>query len=137
MVDLDGFKGVNDNHGHRAGDALLRQIGNRLAMTARESDTVARIGGDEFVVLIAGADDLTAVRQAASRLMSSFHKPFHVEGRTVQTAASVGLAIHDDSLTPDELLRRADDAMYTAKRAGGGIHTFNDNPHHHPPRRIG
>lgn len=126
MFDLDGFKDINDRHGHLAGDQLLRQIGSRLAMTARDTDTVARIGGDEFVVLITGAAKLTAVRQATSRLVSTFGRPFDIDGRTLRMTASVGLAIHDgDHIAADELLRRADMAMYSAKRAGGGLHVFS------------
>lgn len=123
MLDLDGFKAVNDRHGHLAGDALLEQIGQRLAASVRDSDTVARIGGDEFVVLITGARHPSEVCEAAARLVSTFDEPFELNGRTLQIAPSAGLAVHNDAtLAPDELLRHADEAMYTAKRAGNSIH---------------
>lgn len=121
MIDLDGFKAVNDRYGHLAGDALLRQVGQRLLALTRDSDTVARIGGDEFVVLITGASEPVSVRRATTRLAGAFDEPFDVGGHPVRISPSIGLVVEDSSVAPDDLLRRADQAMYAAKRSGGGI----------------
>lgn len=138
MIDLDHFKGINDRYGHLAGDEVLRQVAGRLSLIARDTDTVARIGGDEFVVLITGARDLSAARLATSRLLSAFEDPLDVDGRALRIAPSAGLAVQDDGeIAADELLRRADAAMYTAKRAGGGVRSFRPGQSPDRPGRVG
>ena len=117
VVDLDGFKGVNDIRGHETGDAVLRTIARRLESALRGSDTVARVGGDEFVVLslgTAGDDEAAAL---AGRLRQALRRPYRVEGTLVELDASIGWAIFpQDGMTPVDLLARADGQMYATKR---------------------
>jgi diguanylate cyclase (GGDEF)-like protein len=117
LVDLDDFKPINDRLGHAAGDAVLCEVGRRLAACAGEDDTVARLGGDEFVVLV--ADPHARLHEVGARLMGAFDEAFLAEGAIVGLHASIGLAVagaRDDHA--DRLLRRADAAMYRAKAAG-------------------
>ncbi|HEV3232807.1 MAG TPA: diguanylate cyclase [Candidatus Dormibacteraeota bacterium] len=132
MLDLDGFKEVNDRLGHHAGDLLLRDVSTRLREALRESDTVARLGGDEFAVLPAGTDGIAAAARTAEKLMGALRRPFQVDGRLVEVRASVGIAMcPEDGADADSLLRAADAAMYSAKRSGSGYATSAVEP---PPR---
>src|SRR6185436_4266639 len=123
-LDIDGFKPVNDGHGHLAGDELLRQIAARLRGAVRAEDTVARLGGDEFGALLEAPVDAAAVLRKAQELVALLAAPFALAlpGRaatTVQVGASVGAALfpaHGRSV--DELVHAADEAMYQAKRGG-------------------
>lgn len=118
-LDLDEFKGVNDTRGHDAGDALLVQVAERLRICLRTTDDVARLGGDEFAVILTDSPGEDAVARIATRVLDAFSAPFHVEaaGGETMVRASVGLAwAGADPITPAELLRRADVAMYAAKR---------------------
>lgn len=117
FVDLDHFKLVNDSLGHAAGDSLLRQAAQRLGAATRDTDTVARIGGDEFVVLCESISG-PAAQRLADRLVRAFRVPFPVEGTDAVVTASVGVAVAETDATPAELLRDADTAMYRAKNAG-------------------
>ena len=118
FIDLDGFKPVNDTLGHEAGDAVLRQIAQRLQSAMRQSDTVSRVGGDEFVVLATGVEQRHELDRLAERLLVAIKRPCEVEGGTAAVSASIGMAIYPDHATdPAELIRRADAAMYEAKRA--------------------
>lgn len=118
-VDLDDFKDVNDRFGHAAGDRLLRVVGQRLRGCAAESDTVARIAGDEFAILVRDAGEPPEV--LADRYRAVLRPPFAVHGQSVRIRASMGVVTPDPlepMLSADEFLRRADSAMYTGKRAG-------------------
>jgi diguanylate cyclase len=116
MIDLDRFKDVNDTLGHHAGDVLLRGIARRLPPTLRESDTVARMGGDEFAVLLPGVEDAGAAEAVARTLSRAIREPITVEGLSLDTEASIGIALFPDhGEDVAELLRRADVAMYSAK----------------------
>ena len=118
FIDLDGFKPVNDQWGHEAGDAVLRQIAQRLQSAMRQSDTVARVGGDEFVVLATAVEQRHELDRLAERLLAAIERPCEIESGTATVSASIGLAIYPDHATdPAELIRRADAAMYEAKRA--------------------
>jgi diguanylate cyclase (GGDEF)-like protein len=121
VMDLNGFKPVNDTFGHHAGDLLLRLVGVRLREALRESDTVARLGGDEFGVLVPKHEGDMVPPQLLARLMGAFELPFRIEGVDVRIGASLGIAIFPDHGTDAEtLFRNADSAMYTAKRARSG-----------------
>ncbi|MDX5445812.1 MAG: EAL domain-containing protein [Zoogloeaceae bacterium] len=124
FVDLDRFKGINDARGHDTGDALLEEVARRLVRGVREGDTVARIGGDEFVVLVTGVspDAAAAARQIhamAEKLRATLARPYELEGQLFSSSASIGVAmLPQPEQTADDLLRAADIAMYRAKTSG-------------------
>ena len=127
LMDVDGFKSVNDTLGHDQGDCLLRQIADRLVAATREADTIARLGGDEFAVLPGDAADLPAAAALVSKLQHVFATGFALDQQVVNVSASIGIAMFPEhGATPAELLRRADAAMYHAKRSGSG-HAIADN----------
>ncbi|MGY1724684.1 diguanylate cyclase domain-containing protein [Blastococcus sp. SYSU DS0533] len=124
LLDLDGFKAVNDGLGHEAGDELLRRLGERLQAALRPTDLVARLGGDEFVVVL-DATDPDAAPECAERLADAVRRPVTVTGVPVQVGVSIGLALASrDATDPAALLRCADVAMYAAKSAGGGVRRY-------------
>ena len=130
FVDLDNFKTVNDTYGHATGDVLIQQVAQRLLETVRSQDTVARVGGDEFAILLPGLVDQHSINQLAERTLDAMHTPFEIFGEEVSTSASVGIAIapeHGD--TYDDLLNRADEAMYRAKDHGrDAFEMFHTSP---------
>jgi diguanylate cyclase (GGDEF)-like protein len=120
VVDLDGFKEVNDIRGHEAGDQVLESIARRLESVVRASDTVARVGGDEFVVLSLGTRDEDEASALVGRLRKSLRRPYRVEGGIIEIDASIGWALFpSDGATPEELLGRADAQMFAMKRDTG------------------
>jgi len=119
FVDLDGFKAVNDARGHEAGDVILRDVGARLERIVRPADTVARFGGDEFVVLCEDLDDPHEATVIATRMLDALTVPHRLGDDALVLAASVGAATATGGGATDALLRAADDAMYRAKRRGG------------------
>jgi diguanylate cyclase (GGDEF)-like protein/PAS domain S-box-containing protein len=122
LVDLDGFKQVNDSLGHDAGDQLLQQVAQRFRQATRPADTLARFGGDEFALLLEGADEDRAVA-VADRLLERVAKPVSIAGRELAVGTSVGIVLHPGGAGDgDELIRQADVAMYAAKEAGRGRH---------------
>jgi len=127
FCDLDGFKAVNDTHGHDAGDHLLIEVARRLAQVVRPIDTVARLGGDEFVVLCEELRDHDEVTQIAVRLQEAVAAPIAYRGVTLTVTASVGIAHGAGALTAEELVARADAAMYQAKRLGKHRHAVFDD----------
>jgi diguanylate cyclase (GGDEF)-like protein len=115
-IDLDQFKRVNDLYGHRVGDLYLQQVAQRFADKLRGMDTLARVGGDEFIALIPTARSRAEVEEIGQRLLRSFERPFLIEGHVVQGSASIGIAIYpEDGLTKEELKRVADAVMYAHK----------------------
>ncbi|MEM8902325.1 MAG: sensor domain-containing diguanylate cyclase [Actinomycetota bacterium] len=120
VLDLDGFKLINDDHGHRAGDEVLRGIAGRLSSVARSSDVVARVGGDEFVVLLAPGVDAQVTEQVSHRLVELVRQPVTVDGIPLRVGASVGWVLAAPGTPTGDALGRADAAMYEAKRAGKG-----------------
>ncbi len=117
VVDLDGFKDVNDVRGHRAGDAVLRTLARRFEAILRASDTVARVGGDEFVVLSMETDSDDTAAALVSRLRHALRRPFRIDGTSIEIDGSIGWAVFPaDGCTSDELLSRADGQMYATKR---------------------
>ncbi|WDV49663.1 sensor domain-containing diguanylate cyclase [Streptomyces coeruleorubidus] len=122
FVDLDGFKAVNDSAGHAVGDALLIHAARRLQASVRAEDTVARLGGDEFAALLEGEAGTHPSRanDVAERILSALTQPYQIAGKEAHVSASIGMTLALPGVTPDELLRQADEAMYEAKRAGKG-----------------
>jgi diguanylate cyclase (GGDEF)-like protein/PAS domain S-box-containing protein len=121
MLDLDHFKTINDSLGHYVGDTLLQHVARRLAESVRESDTVARVGGDEFVIAMPLAGGSEEIQQTAERVQDALSKPFMIEGHEIQVGVSIGLCEYPaDGEQPDVLLQNADSAMYQAKNAGRG-----------------
>lgn len=119
FLDLDGFKAVNDTLGHLAGDELLRQVAGRLQGALRGTDTVSRIGGDEFVFLLPDLQEAHDAHRVTLQLLSALERPFRVGSDDICVTGSVGLAFHpQDGPTADDLMRHADIAMYRAKREG-------------------
>jgi diguanylate cyclase (GGDEF)-like protein/PAS domain S-box-containing protein len=123
FCDLDGFKAVNDEHGHHAGDEVLVQVAQRLGATLRAGDALARMGGDEFTVLWRDVPDRAAAEQAADRLLAAVEEPFVVSTGEVRVGISVGIALAQRGETADSLLSAADAALYDAKKRGGSRRT--------------
>ena len=120
FLDMDGFKAVNDNHGHEEGDELLRQFGARLLQGVRKTDMVARLAGDEFVVVLEMLADAGHAEDTARKLLALLKQPFVLRTATVSVGASIGVALHRPNDEPDldAWLARADHAMYAVKRTG-------------------
>ena len=140
LVDLDGFKAVNDRAGHLAGDALLLEVGHRLMAAVRRGDTVARLGGDEFAVLLEDCDDgdlTTAGQVVAERILQSLRQPILVDGRELGVGASLGLVVARPESTPEDMLREADCALYASKAAGRArVTVFGPDLHEKASRDI-
>jgi diguanylate cyclase (GGDEF)-like protein len=125
LLDLDRFKDVNDRLGHTAGDALLQQAAHRMRAVIRDTDFIARFGGDEFVVLLPDAQSPQEGGAVAEKLVASLSRPFHISEREVQIGASIGLAAYpQDAPDLDQLFMKADLALYRAKAAGRGVYRF-------------
>jgi diguanylate cyclase (GGDEF)-like protein/PAS domain S-box-containing protein len=119
MLDLDRFKTVNDTFGHGVGDELLRAAGERLISLIRKSDTVARIGGDEFVVLLLQIDKMGDAIRVAQKILGTFRKPFVLDAYQIRISTSIGIAIYpEDGKDVETLFKNADTAMYWAKEQG-------------------
>lgn len=119
FLDLDGFKLINDNHGHGAGDAVLIEVANRLRGAVRTSDTVGRLGGDEFVVLLPELSDRTGAAALAEKIRVAVREPIWFEGVELHVSCSLGIAIYpDDGTDESALIKNADQAMYRAKARG-------------------
>jgi diguanylate cyclase (GGDEF)-like protein/PAS domain S-box-containing protein len=131
FIDLDRFKNVNDSLGHLLGDRLLIEISGRLRECMRPSDMVARLGGDEFTILVEGRYELKEVTTIAERIQEKFTVPFDLAGHEVYSSASIGiLQASEKHLTPEDMMRDADTAMYQAKRAGKARHAVFDEDMH-------
>ncbi len=125
FLDLDEFKAVNDRFGHATGDALLKQVAQRLEAAVRESDTVARIGGDEFTVVLEGNQRVEDAGHVATKILRALEVPFDVSGNQLHITASIGIALYPiDGENADGLLRDADIAMYSAKSAGRNTYQY-------------
>jgi diguanylate cyclase (GGDEF)-like protein len=135
MLDLDGFKEVNDNLGHHAGDLLLVEVGQRLQRSVRGQDTVARLGGDEFAILLTDTDP-AAGENTATRIAEIFNSPFTVDGITLDIEVSIGIATAGPDDDPGTVLRHADIAMYTAKEHRLGHTRFNPGQEHNTANRL-
>jgi len=119
FIDLDGFKAINDEHGHAAGDNVLIEIGKRITENLRQTDTVARIGGDEFMVVLTNIKDYKAIERVAVKIINNVKQPIYYNYSPLKVTASIGIALyprHGDS--SEELLKKADKAMYEVKNSG-------------------
>jgi diguanylate cyclase (GGDEF)-like protein len=138
LIDLDRFKEVNDTLGHDYGDALLIEVADRLQAVLRRGDTLARMGGDEFAVLLDGVPDRSAVAELAGRLQDALRRPFALRGVAVELEASIGVALYPEhGATVGELLQRADVAMYDAKRGRRGIAAYSAERDPYSADRLG
>jgi diguanylate cyclase (GGDEF)-like protein len=125
LLDLDRFKQINDSLGHGAGDQLLEDVARRLSGAVREVDTVARIGGDEFLLLIADTRDQSDLAAVAAKIGEALDEPFRVGSAELHTSASIGISVYPaDGTTGDDLVARADEAMYFAKQSGRNSYQF-------------
>lgn len=125
FIDLDKFKPVNDTYGHEMGDQLLKQVAKRMLASVRATDTVARIGGDEFAVLLTNVEGEASVSNACEHLLTTIQRVFHVAGSQITIGCSIGVDLYKgQDLTATELIGRADRAMYAAKRAGRNRYRF-------------
>ena len=126
-MDLDGFKHVNDMFGHEVGDELLVAIASRMKLALREVDTLARMGGDEFVAVLIDIDSLQDCIHLANRVLSACSEPIHIQGTELRVTASIGITMYpQDNAEADQLMRHADQAMYEAKQSGKNrFHIFD------------
>jgi diguanylate cyclase (GGDEF)-like protein len=128
LIDLDDFKSINDTLGHQAGDQLLVEVARRLRASCRPEDTVVRLGGDEFAILLEGMSSSGDARIVASRIVQALGRAMTLGNRLVTPQASIGIALVDGILDPEELMRRADQAMYTAKtRQKGTVAEYEES----------
>jgi len=126
FIDLDGFKPINDTHGHESGDQMLIAVARRMREVLRNGDTLARLGGDEFVAVLIDLDDTLDCTEALGRLLAAAAEPVPVGGNTLQVSASIGVSFYpqEEAVDADQLMRQADQAMYQAKLAGKNRHHF-------------
>ncbi|HCX64467.1 MAG TPA: sensor domain-containing diguanylate cyclase [Eubacteriaceae bacterium] len=125
FVDLDGFKDINDKYGHKAGDDVLIEVADRLVECTRKSDTVARIGGDEFTVLLRNADEYSDIEKIAGKIQRSIEQPIDLETTSCNVGVSIGIARYPkDGVNADALLANADWSMYEIKKNGKGGYKF-------------
>lgn len=130
FLDLDGFKKVNDAYGHAAGDSILQTVAQRLANELRPNDTISRLGGDEFLCVIAAPADVEQVRIVAQRLRKALAQPYEHEGDIYVVGCSFGISMYPaHGTTAQALLARADTAMYDAKHHGGGVSEAGSRAH--------
>lgn len=129
FVDLDNFKTINDNNGHEAGDAVLIESARRFSRTVRKGDTVCRIGGDEFLILMPGSDKPERLRNFCDRLIAELEQPIYNGKARFQVGASLGIAMYpQDGKTASDLIKAADNAMYQVKQGGKGSYLFASHP---------
>nr|WP_306793069.1 GGDEF domain-containing protein [Desulfopila inferna] len=125
FIDLDGFKDVNDSHGHDIGDQVLQEVADRLEESLRQADTVARIGGDEFLVIQTEVPHRLAAAKVAGKIVQKVSEPIIIGGNEITIGASIGIAVYpQDGEESRVLMKKADDAMYYTKRIGKNNYTF-------------
>jgi len=126
FIDLDGFKAVNDTLGHKAGDLLLQEVSRRLEAAVRQSDTAARVGGDEFIVLLNGVDCAGDAEIVAKKILAALGQPILLADKAANVGASIGISIFPDhGDNTEKLITYADDAMYGIKKSGKNAYAFH------------
>lgn len=130
--DIDHFKSVNDTHGHDVGDALLTAFSARIKATVRDMDLVARLGGDEFALLLDDISDRAAAEYVAGKLVNAMHPAFEVGDLSLNVSTSIGVAYYARGMSADDIIRRADGAMYIAKRGGRDRYAIDAEPNIEP-----
>jgi diguanylate cyclase (GGDEF)-like protein len=125
-IDLDDFKVINDTYGHAEGDRLLVEIASRMTDSIRESDTIARMGGDEFLMLsFPEVSSVEGIEIALKRLQKNVRQPFDIKGNTVRSTLSIGIAVYPkDGKSAEELILKSDEALYIAKKQGKNCYMF-------------
>lgn len=138
VVDLDRFREINDSLGHASGDAVLETVAARLTRAVRDTDTVARLGADEFAVVLPGVEDVAAARELALRMQASLVRSVDAMGAALDIDASIGIAVSGaECVDVNELLRNADIAMHAAKSRGLGVSVFDATMDSHTPGQLG
>jgi len=128
FIDLDKFKDINDKFGHDGGDLLLKKIASRISSCLRETDVVARVGGDEFTVILTNSHNAKQAKIIAEKLLSEIMRPAKIKREMVSLSASIGITLSlKDGNESDVLLGHADRAMYVAKNLGGNQYSFHSN----------
>ena len=118
LIDVDHFKHVNDTRGHAAGDELLKIVGARLTSCVREFDTVARIGGDEFAIILRDGGEVLLAHDVVRRILEAVKRPVTIDGNVEFISLSIGVARKEPGINPDVLMKRADVALYSVKQNG-------------------
>jgi diguanylate cyclase (GGDEF)-like protein len=119
-IDLDNFKNINDSYSHAVGDSLLKEVAARLKYCVRDSDTVSRVGGDEFIILLTDFDDMLDVTRIGKKILTALSTPYIFSRRKYHATASIGVSIYpDNGSDAADMINHADAAMYQAKRLGG------------------
>ena len=127
FIDLDRFKQINDTWGHEMGDKVLTTVATTMKGFLRESDSLARVGGDEFVLLLPRVDKVEDVRVVTSKFLDAFQRPQHIDGCEISIGISIGAVFYPkDGDDPDTLIKSADRVMYTAKQCGGNTVRYID-----------
>jgi diguanylate cyclase (GGDEF)-like protein/PAS domain S-box-containing protein len=125
FLDLDGFKAINDTLGHQAGDLLLQSVSKRLKESIRDSDAVARVGGDEFILVLENVESNENANQVANKIIAALSQPFDLAGQLSHIGGSIGISLFPDNAeTKEELIKQADEAMYLAKQSGKNTSRF-------------
>lgn len=135
-IDLDGFKPINDSFGYGAGDNLLREVASRLLCMGRSTDVLARMGADEFIMLMDGDPDHASAALVADRIRQNLQRPYLIGDREVHLSCSIGIVLYPDHGPRARLIARADAAMLAAKRAGGSMHCFFDEGMDHDAQDV-
>jgi diguanylate cyclase (GGDEF)-like protein len=126
--DVDKFKPVNDTYGHKVGDNLLQAVSSRISSIIRETDTVSRFGGDEFVIALSDLKQQQDVTTIAEKLVSALAKPYNIGTHQIQISVSLGISQLHNNVKVESLIEEADEAMYIAKRKGGNAYYFYNTP---------
>jgi len=125
FIDLDGFKPINDEYGHDAGDEALKIVAERMTACTRESDIVARIGGDEFIILFKGLEDEEVLKERADKVLEMVGTPMWIDGNRLRMGASIGIAVYPkDGEDSESIVNASDEAMYAAKQGGKNAYRF-------------